>query len=49
MGKVVQRDRIVEEPAEKPIPHPLTPEANKPAKPGEISEPTNQVAADEDK
>ena len=24
-----------------PVPHPLTPEANKPAEPGEVSEPDN--------
>lgn len=33
---------------EAPIPHPLTPEANAPAKPGEVSDPENQEVVDEE-
>lgn len=35
---------------DKPVPHPLTPEANLPPKPGEISYPENQeVVAEQDR
>lgn len=40
------REEIV--PKDAPVPHPLTPEANKDPKPGELSDPDNNVRVDDE-